>query len=50
MAEYTVTVQSAQGITIRFVISADNAGTALQVAAARERELTQAKKFIKRPS
>tara|TARA_Y100000310_G_scaffold314989_1_gene365030 strand:+ start:729 stop:878 length:150 start_codon:yes stop_codon:yes gene_type:complete len=48
--KYTVTVKGDNGITLKWEIDADNAGTALQVAAAREKALSDMDKFIKRPS
>ncbi len=42
--EYEVTVRSGEGVMLKFVINADSAGTALQVAAARERALSKASK------
>jgi hypothetical protein len=48
--KYTVTVKSDDGTILKWEIDADNAGTALQVAASREKALSDMDKFIKRPS
>jgi len=47
---YIITVKGSKGDKLRFEIEAADAGTALQVAAARERELRKMEKFMQSPS
>lgn len=48
--KYLVTVKGTSGAQLRYEIEADNPGTALQVAATRDRELAKMDKFVKGPS
>lgn len=48
--KFVVIVKGENGVQMRFEIEADAPRTALQVAAARDRELQRAAKFLQRPS
>ena len=50
MMIYEIVVKSEKGVQIRFEINADTPGTALEVAAAREREMRKIDRFIKGPT
>ena len=52
MGLFIVLVQDAEDPSqqIRFEVKADSANTALQVAAARSRELTRMEKFMEKPT